>query len=294
MTLSSRVNDLAVAVRGKFNAIFPKLVPEGGTAQQALVKNGTANHDVSWGNVWTPTNDGSGSGLNADLLDGDHGSAFAKLSGATFTGGVTATGFTGPGGGLTGVNAANLGGQSASSYALLSGATFTGAVNGTVFRIGGVDLVKRSGENFTGPITATNAKFSAYVNYDQYIGADTWTKIALNADRHNAQSVFAAGTSRFTAPRTGVYSFGAGYLFKLNSVDPRYLRVGLSVNGATPTEDATGTAGDWGVVDGETQPVVTGLLSLTVGDTVEAQAFFADDDGFIKAESGYLWGLEAV
>lgn len=74
------------------------------------------------------TVDGPGSGLDADTLDGDQAAAFAKLTGAVFTGGVTATGFTGPGGGLTGVNAATLGGQSPSAYALLSGATFTGVV----------------------------------------------------------------------------------------------------------------------------------------------------------------------
>ncbi len=37
--------------------------------------------------------DGAGSGLDADLLDGTHASAFAKLSGATFTGTVTAPNF---------------------------------------------------------------------------------------------------------------------------------------------------------------------------------------------------------
>ena len=37
--------------------------------------------------------DGSGSGLDADLLDGAHASAFAKLSGATFTGTLTAPNF---------------------------------------------------------------------------------------------------------------------------------------------------------------------------------------------------------
>lgn len=37
--------------------------------------------------------DGTGSGLDADLLDGSHASAFALLAGATFTGTVTATNF---------------------------------------------------------------------------------------------------------------------------------------------------------------------------------------------------------
>lgn len=37
--------------------------------------------------------DGPGSGLDADLLDGTHASAFAQLAGATFTGTVTAPNF---------------------------------------------------------------------------------------------------------------------------------------------------------------------------------------------------------
>ena len=37
--------------------------------------------------------DGAGSGLDADLLDGAHASAFAQLAGATFTGTVTAPNF---------------------------------------------------------------------------------------------------------------------------------------------------------------------------------------------------------
>ena len=39
------------------------------------------------------TVDGSGSGIDADLLDGNHASAFARLSGATFSGTVTAPNF---------------------------------------------------------------------------------------------------------------------------------------------------------------------------------------------------------
>ncbi len=62
----------------------------------------------TWWKTWHQGNMGPGSGLNADLLDGDHGSAFAKLVGATFTGGVTATTFGGDGGGLTNLNASNL------------------------------------------------------------------------------------------------------------------------------------------------------------------------------------------
>ncbi len=70
---------------------------------------------------------------DADTVDGRHASEFALLSGATFTGGVTAAGFTGDGGGLTNVNADYLGGQSPDAYARLSGASFTGEVSAAAF-----------------------------------------------------------------------------------------------------------------------------------------------------------------
>ena len=41
--------------------------------------------------MWHAGNDGSGSGLDADLLDGSHASAFALLAGATFTGDIYKT-----------------------------------------------------------------------------------------------------------------------------------------------------------------------------------------------------------
>jgi len=59
------------------------------------------------------TEDLSGASVaNADTVDGRHAEEFALLSGATFTGGVTAAGFSGDGGGLNNVNADYLGGQS--------------------------------------------------------------------------------------------------------------------------------------------------------------------------------------
>lgn len=45
--------------------------------------------------IWHAGNDGSGSGLDADLLDGYHASSFALLSGATFTGALLSSGTVG-------------------------------------------------------------------------------------------------------------------------------------------------------------------------------------------------------
>lgn len=43
-----------------------------------------------WNEMWTDGSDGAGSGLDADLLDGISSASFAQLSGATFTGNVSA------------------------------------------------------------------------------------------------------------------------------------------------------------------------------------------------------------
>ena len=66
---------------------------------QLAFNNNNANwytrkqHNGGWGNwnlLWTSTNDGSGSGLDADLLDGQHGSYYAPVNNPTFTGTPTA------------------------------------------------------------------------------------------------------------------------------------------------------------------------------------------------------------
>ncbi len=133
------------------------------------------------------TVDGPGSGLDADTLDGDHAAAFAKLSGAVFTGGVTATGFTGPGGGLTGVDAATLGGQAASAYALLAGATFTGAVSAASLAA-------------TGGITAGAQLEISNANYGQHLkltrSTESWQLNPSTDGSLDLRRITGTGTAR--------------------------------------------------------------------------------------------------
>jgi hypothetical protein len=63
---------------------------------------------IASGTVWHSENDGSGSGLNADLLDGYHYSSFARLAGATFTGALESSSTIG--GAWTNITAADAGG----------------------------------------------------------------------------------------------------------------------------------------------------------------------------------------
>lgn len=138
-----------------------------------------------------------------------------------------------------------------------------------------------------------NPKFSAFVNYDKYIGAEAWTNITMNDTRHNDQGAYNTGTNLFTAPHDGYYCFGAGYTFKANAAVPTKLQVGLSINGATPTADARGVGGDATVVTLESSVQVTALLKLSAGDTVAAYAFMTGNDGYVLSTENYLWGHEA-
>ena len=138
-------HDGEVAVRQDGAWVFH--VPGSGWVAWVEDERRLATHD---GNAWVPVDAASLGGHpasdyvltgdlaaasvgNADTVDGRHAEEFALLTGATFTGGVTAAGFTGDGGGLTNVNAAYLGGLSPDAYALLSGAAFTGDVSAARF-----------------------------------------------------------------------------------------------------------------------------------------------------------------
>jgi hypothetical protein len=70
------------------------------------------------------TVDGSGSGIDADLLDGSHASAFARLSGATFSGTVTAPNFVSSSDARLKSNVAVIG-DALTKVQALTGVTFT-------------------------------------------------------------------------------------------------------------------------------------------------------------------------
>lgn len=51
MSLTSRISDLAGAIRDKFNAITPRLIPAGGSSGQVLIKGPGADYDAGWQTV---------------------------------------------------------------------------------------------------------------------------------------------------------------------------------------------------------------------------------------------------
>lgn len=135
-------------------------------------------------------------------------------------------------------------------------------------------------------------KFSAFVNFDAYVAADTWTKVPMNNTRHNDQGAFNSGTNVFTAPHDGYYLFGAGFRMKANATVPEAIGVGLSVNGATPTLDRVVRFADSFnlAIDQGTSVQVTGLLKLEQGDTVEVQAFMEAHDAYVEEDLNHFWG----
>jgi hypothetical protein len=100
--------------------------------------------------VWHAGNDGAASGLEADLLDGYHASAFALLSGASFTGTITNTGAY----------------RSSDGSAAVPSISFSADTDTGLFRIGADTLgfsaggaerarITTSGMQVTGTITGT-------------------------------------------------------------------------------------------------------------------------------------------
>lgn len=146
----------------------------------------------------------------------------------------------------------------------------------------------------TGAVEFTqHPKFSAYLNFGQTITAGAWAQIPFNNTRHNDQGAF--GSSIFTAPHDGYYVFGAGYVFEdPGSSIPLEMRIGLSVNGATPTEDRAFTLADsYNQLATTTSSLnITGMLKLTAGDTVEVQVFFVTNNGRILADENHFWGAQ--
>ncbi|SDL04035.1 hypothetical protein [Aliiruegeria lutimaris] len=76
-------------------------------------------------------------------------------------------------------------------------------------------------------------RFKGYTNYDNYVGVDSWTKIAINTTDYNDQSAFDAANNYFVAPVDGTYLFGATLLFKTNGSTSSRMRGRLVLNGTT-------------------------------------------------------------
>lgn len=124
------------------------------------------------------------------------------------------------------------------------------------------------------------AKFSAFLNYDQYVAAGAFAKIAFNNASHNDQAAFDAANSQLTAPVAGYYALGARIVFKENATLPSRMMLALFVNGAEAAQTRAVTDA---IADQGTTLQTSACLKLAAGDIVDARVQFVTNDGYVLA-----------
>jgi len=135
-----------------------------------------------------------------------------------------------------------------------------------------------------------HSKFSATSNFDNYIAADTWTKIGFNVANHNDQGDFDAVNARFVTPAAGYYAVGALFNFKENASVPAHIALRLAVNGAAVANTEQRYSGTIATL--ETSLNTHALLKLASGDTLDAHVYFATNDGYVEADTCAFWGAK--
>jgi hypothetical protein len=134
-------------------------------------------------------------------------------------------------------------------------------------------------------------RFQGVTNYDNYVAADTWTRIAINDLSYNDQGSFDAGTNSFTAPAQGTYQFGALLTFKQDTSTAARMGAQLLLNGTTPIAGSqvenTGTH-----VSERTTLTLQTLVALNAGDTVELRGIMRDQAGYFMADRTDFWGFK--
>ncbi len=134
-------------------------------------------------------------------------------------------------------------------------------------------------------------RFKGYTNYDNYVGVDTWTKIAINNTDFNGQSAFDATNNYFIAPVDGTYLFGATLLFKTNGSTSSRMRGRLVLNGSSEIRGSFGENSGAHVSEATALWLQT-MVALGAGDTVELQGYFRAADGYFAADHTSFWGTK--
>lgn len=169
-------------------------------------------------------------------------------------------------------------------FGLLGDDDFTVKVspNGSTFYTGLV--IDRSTGQMKAPLAP---KFSAYTNFDNYIAANTWTKVQFNSASFNDQNAFDAGNNRFVAPIDGCYLLGSSIKYKVNASNPVAWYVAFYKNGAKieQSEDSI-----FNVTTLEVSIQANSLLKLVAGDYIEVFTYFTTNDGYIAANTNEFWG----
>jgi hypothetical protein len=147
-------------------------------------------------------------------------------------------------------------------------------------------------DNATGIVDCPRLpRFKAYTNYDNHVGAGTWTKIGINNTDYNDQGAFKAAKNWFVAPADGTYLFGATLLYKVDASTAARIRGRLVLNGATEIRGSMGEISGGHVTEATALWLQT-MAALTTGDTVELQGTFRSADGYFAANHTSFWGAK--
>lgn len=130
-------------------------------------------------------------------------------------------------------------------------------------------------------------KFSAFTNFDNYIAANTWTKVQFNNADSNDQSAFSGASNSFTAPFAGVYVLGFSLRFKMNGTVPTKVIATFYKNGV---ELGRGRAVSGAPVDDVTTYNLTVLTPLAANDVIDVRVNFATNDGYIESDQSHFFG----
>ncbi len=231
--------------------------------------------------VWDAANDGAGSGLDADLLDGQHGAWYADIAGrlgftpldsSTYTPANILSKIVTVDGTGSGLDADLLDGRQAAEFALLTGGTFTGGITfgaGTTFNAG----IFRDSYFYLNLTNATTADVSFdagdVLRYDRTANAYSFLIGSTPAMTINTSGITRAGNTVWDAANdgagsgldadlldgrqaaefalltggtfTGGITFGAGTTFNAGIFRDSYFY--LNLNNAT-TADLSFDAGD--------------------------------------------------
>ncbi|MDH2310331.1 hypothetical protein [Methylobacterium brachiatum] len=131
------------------------------------------------------------------------------------------------------------------------------------------------------------AKSVAYTNFDNYVGADAWTKVQFNNADSNDQGAFIASKNRFVAPEAGLYGFNVSLTYKRNGTSaPAAFEAQLYRNGTAAGRGRAAATGS--LVDGITVVDLASALKLAANDYVEVYVRFTGADGYVAASDSFL------
>jgi hypothetical protein len=290
-----------------------QIVNEGGNTRLEIDNGSTGlkfNDGANTYTVWHAGNDGAGSGLNADELDGLSSGSFIRsdandsfsgtITGAgtiNITGNITANSFTGDGSGLTGISAddANtLDGLDSTAFLRTNGAHTSTATqifsnSGTAFRGTQGTMGDNDQWRFGGAATGSNAGYLEVATGDdgtephyhrQYTGV-------FSSLTRTATILNGSGNTLFPGEVTA-YSSDARLKTNVENI-PNALDKVKALNGVLYNWTAEGHK--WGL-DVDTEKREVGLLAQEVQavlpEAVAPAPFDLDDDGNSRSGEDYL------